>query len=267
VIASFHLVRYPGGAAARRGFSRMGLDRPLLARTPGLRFWRLLGTGRGRTMTLSADLHRWALLAVWDDDAALDAFLAQSTVAAGWRAGELYTVRLAPLRSHGAWSGTNPLVGGKGAGGAVRGGEVAGDVARGGEVAGGKSASGKVAGGTGMGAAAGGPVAILTRASIRPRRAVAFYRAIGPPARELLEAPGLLASVGVGEWPLLRQATFSLWRGLDDATGYAYRAPRHREVIRRTRAESWYSEELFARFAPYASEGTWDGRDPLHAST
>ena len=241
----------------------MGLDRPALHRTPGLRFWRLLGTGRGATMTMSADLRRWALFAVWEDESALDAFLASSPVAARWEvlARECWHVRLECLRSKGAWGGSDPLAGARAASGAL--GDAAAQAAAATATAGATAVPADRPGPPAHVRRADGPVAILTRATIRPARLVRFYRAIEPPASRLGESPGLLASLGAGEWPFARQATFSVWRSLADARAYAYASPQHSEVVRRTRAEDWYSEELFARFLPYGSTGTWNGIDPL----
>ncbi|WP_262379358.1 spheroidene monooxygenase [Nonomuraea sp. PA05] len=207
----------------------MAFDRPLLRRTGGLLFWRLLGTGRGRTMSLGADLRRWAMFAFWRDEGDLEEFLRTSPIAARWRteADESWQVRLAPLASRGAWAGRDPF---------------GGHPARPGGA---------------------GPVAVLTRASIRARRLVAFYRSV-PPVEELLRRQdGCLASIGMGEWPLARQATFSLWRDREAVSAFAYRGQAHQRVIEQVRSHAWYAEELFARFVPYASEGTWDGTDPL----
>src|SRR5688572_26475406 len=129
----------------------MGLDRPLLARTPGLEFWKLLGTGRGQAMTLSADLRRWALFASWSSENALDAFLASSEIAERWASlsVEAFHVRLEPLRAKGSWNGRALFAGASAA------------------------------------PADGEPVAVLTRATIRPSRLVRFYSSILPPAQRL----------------------------------------------------------------------------------
>jgi len=228
-IAALTLARYPW-RGAYGALLRMGLTRVLLPRTPGLRFWQLLGSARGLAFG-PWEPRRYGLFTVWESSAALDAFERDSPVMAAYRrAEELWTVRLAPLGWHGAWGGADPFAGARPAA------PIAPDF---------------------------GPLAILTRATIRPARLRAFRAAAAVVDRDLVGRPGLLAAIGLGEAPLLSQATFSLWSSLRATRGFAYDGAAHVDAIRRTRTEGWYSEELFARFQPIASYGAWDGVDPL----
>ncbi len=229
-IASFHLVSEPAWKTPLV-LGRLGVDRLRLPRVPGLAFSRLLGTGNGDDTGRGADLSRSALFAVWDDERHLDAFLADGHIGRRWRtAEEGWHVRLRSVGGHGTWKGVDPLAG--------------------------------LDRGTGD-----GPVAIITRANVRRRSWKAFGAASEIVDAELHRAPGLIDVVGIGETPIGSLATFSLWESRAAARDFAYSMPDHREVVRRTRAEDWYAEEMFARFEPYASTGTWNGRDPLAATS
>jgi heme-degrading monooxygenase HmoA len=229
-MASFHLVREPAWRAPV-ALARLGTDRLRLRGVPGLRFARLLGTGSGSAAT-GADLARSALFAVWESAGALAAFeagwLAARFLRVRARGGEAYTMRLALLSGHGRWSGRDVLADLRPA----------------------------------RPPAAAGPVAVLTRATVRPSRWHRFRSARPPVSAELATAEGLRAMVAIGEAPVGLQATFSVWTDAAAVVAFA-RGPRHRDVVRRTRSENWYGEELFARFAPLSGAGTWDGRDPL----
>jgi len=228
-LVTLHLWRVPA-ARVPAALLRMGLDRPRVRRTPGVRFAKLLGTGDGRTFTpRDADATRWGLLTTWSDAVAAEAFEG-SRVAAGWRAlaDETWRVELAPVAARGRWSGRVPF----------------GDPAP---------------------TRTQGPVAAITRARLVPRRTARFWAAVPPVSADLHAAPGLLAALGIGEAPLGLQGTFSLWRDAEALRAFAHRGAAHREVMARTPREGWYAEELFARFAVLGSTGTLDGRDPLAA--
>jgi hypothetical protein len=225
-IASFHLIRERRGRAPL-AMARLGLDRPRLNRVEGLAFWRLLGTGSGSNTGPGADPRRTALFAVWENEADLDRFLAGHPIARRWkRAEEQWSVRLRRLGGHGTWRGVDPLDG-----------MEDGDRS--------------------------GRVAIITRADVRRKSWRAFGAAGKEVDVELHSADGLIDVLGAGEAPVGRLATFSLWESMGAARTYAYSMPRHQQVIDETRDGDWYAEEMFARFEPYGSTGTWAGRDPL----
>jgi heme-degrading monooxygenase HmoA len=105
---------------------------------------------------------------------------------------------------------------------------------------------------------------VLTRATIRISRLKNFWSHVDEVAGLMTSAPGYVTSFGVGEAPVYRQATFSVWKSIDDVKNFAYKSREHAEVIKLTRSENWYSEELFARFRLVASFGSLDGKDPLN---
>lgn len=226
-IATFDLFRFPGPAA--RSLLRVAPTRRSLPRVDGLVLGRWLGTAAGRSTAGGSDLHRWALVSVWEDVEASDDFWAHDPLARRLRqrATERWSATLLPLRSHGQWAGVAPFAP------------------------------------VDLVTADHGPVAVLTRARVRLRRWGPFVGARGPVDRVLRETDGLLATLGMGEWPVGQQATFSLWRDDGAVRRFARADPAHADVVRRTRSEHWYGEELFAAFHVANHAGRWDGRDPL----
>ncbi|MCW6009996.1 monooxygenase [Micromonospora sp. CPCC 205371] len=190
---------------------RMARDPQRLRATPGVRFAKMLGTGEGLAVR-DADLTRYAALVVWDGPEAgtdLDA----TPTGRGWARIATASARLdlRLLKAKGNWSRREPF------------GEP--------------------------GPEEDGPVLALTRARLKARKALTFWRAVPPVAAAVENAPGLLAHFGVGEAPIGWQGTVSVWRNAAYLARFAYRHPEHRAAITRTSTEKWYAEDLFARFA------------------
>ncbi|MBD2721211.1 spheroidene monooxygenase [Hymenobacter sp. BT189] len=209
----------------------MGTSPAKLARVPGLRFFKLLGSGARNGFGFWPNLDRYGFMAVWDDAAAAEDFFGQHPLWATYqqRSAELWTLQLAPLKAQGLWDGQRPF-----------------DY---------EAAP--------LPASAPAPVAVLTRASIRWAKTRRFWQFVEPTSAALAGAVGVRAALGLGELPVVRQATFSVWESAQAMQEYAYRDVRHREVIQLTRRENWYAEELFARFQVLSSTGTLDGADPM----
>jgi heme-degrading monooxygenase HmoA len=204
---------------------------PLIAKgpsrvtAPGLRNVNLAVAARlGGPLPTKADIGRVALLAMWDDDAALDRFLADAPIARAFADG--WHVRLAPLRAHGSWPGLPDDI----------------------------SKSRRVEG--------SGPVGVFTMGRVRIPRLPAFLKHSVRAEARVVGAPGLIWGTALVRPPFV--ATCSLWESADASTAYAYtQGDAHHAAIAAGRAKPFHHQEAFVRFRPYASVGHLDGRNPL----
>ena len=192
-----------------------------LKREPGLTFVKVLGSGENAGFGLRPSPSHQGLFCAFIDDAAATNFIAHSKVLSAYRdhAREFFCVKLKAFSSRGSWAHASPL-----------------------------SISATPPDNA--------PIAALTRASIRPIVAAKFWRRAPPAELSLHNAKGCLLAVGLGEAPLLRQATFTIWESVAAMDAYA-RTGAHLEAIRAAGAGRFFSESMFTRFVPYDASGTW----------
>jgi spheroidene monooxygenase len=102
-------------------------------------------------------------------------------------------------------------------------------------------------------------LATLTRASIRAASAMSFWRHAPAAQDSLGQAQGCLLAMGLGEAPLVRQCTFSLWRDEKSMLDYA-RQGAHQQAIQAAYKHHFFTESMFVRMRVLDMQGVWGGR-------
>ena len=210
------------------GLKMMQLAHKDLSKVDGLTFYRLMGSGKGIGFNPLPDWSVYCLLQVWESEEAAQLFFSSSDLIKEYseRTVELFTLHMRSISAGGTWVGKNPF-------------EKGADL------------DPKL------------PIAIITRATIKWNWLFRFWKYV-PTSQEALDGnEGLIYTKGVGEVPIVQMATFSLWKDFESVKQFAYKSKQHKEAIKRTRKNEWYKEELFARFQPYKSTGSWEGKDLL----
>ncbi len=203
-------------------FAQMGILHRKIKKTNGLFFLKLMGTGGGNGFSLRPDFSTYAILGVWESENAASDFFENNETINRYKSKAIATrtIKMLSLKSHGFWSGQNPFPEQK----TIK-------------------TSKKM------------PVAIITRATLRFSKLISFWKSVPAASAAIERAKGVKYFKGIGEWPFIQQATLSLWDSFDSVKNFAYSNKIHSDIIKKTRKQKWYSEDLFARFQILSDTG------------
>ena len=100
------------------------------------------------------------------------------------------------------------------------------------------------------------PIGVITRATLNPSRLIDFWRHVPQASQAIKEAKGVGFFKGIGEWPFVQQATFSVWESAEAIRTFAYVSQAHASIVKKTRERKWYKEDMFNRFEVLSEEKT-----------
>lgn len=229
-ITTLTFFRFPSLKSKLWAFGQMQFAHFFIAKSPGLFFYKLMGSGKDKGFSIFPDWGVYAFLGVWENEQAANDFFNHSPIYKRYqkRSSEQWTIFMKPIQTKGLWAGGNPFI-------------------------------------PSLSLDANNPlIAVITRATIKPNKLFKFWRFV-PKSQQPIQrgCAGLIYTKGVGEVPLIQMATFSIWENVEALKNYAYNSAEHREAIKKTQQINWYKEEMFTRFQPYKTQGIWEGKDQL----
>lgn len=222
-IVTFCLFRFEGRKDKWWAFREMGLAYDT-ADVPGLLFFKKVGTGGSGGFSVLPNLSVYGWLLSWENEQAAQAFLSENPYFLSWKEKSVDNIQIfmTNIRVHGTWHRQTPFT------------PITSDLEP-------------------------GQIAVITRARVKWKQLVAFWRQVPAINRRMAKSQGRIFSVGFGELPILELATFSIWDGEESMKTFAYGSEKHQKAIKDTRRLDWYSEELFSRFRVYKKVGDWPG--------
>jgi spheroidene monooxygenase len=201
-----------------------------LQQVPGLVFAKVMGSGHQGGFSIRPSATHQGLIAVFDTVASGQAFLQGPQILAyKERARQLWSGLMCVDSARGAWDGRS-----WGPTPAASLGEFEHSLDNTGQ----------------------GPLAVITRASIRPAKAMNFWRHAPASQADLETAPGCSLAIGLGEAPLLRQCTFSLWQNTPSMLAYAHGGA-HQAALEAAYRHNFFAESLFVRMRLLQQQGLW----------
>lgn len=207
----------------------MGVMPRRLIKIKNLVFFKVLGTGGGMGYSAVPGFRKYALLTLWSSMEEAEEFYHHSPILKSYRKRNLEELSLfmRPLSARGEWSKQNPFI-------------------------------------SHEATKPDHPLAVITRASIRWRHILTFWKKVSAVSMSQRSFEGQLYSQGIGELPWIEQATFTVWSSLQEMKNFAYGSNMaHTDAIKTTRKQHIFSEEMYARFQVVKMTGTMDGKNPM----
>lgn len=194
-------------------FSRMQFAHQKLKNLEGQSFYKLMGSGK-QGFKPWPDFSTYALLQVWDSIEDAEHSINQSEILNGYytKAFQTKIYFLKAFQSRGQWNKK------------------------------------KVFKTTANLPAEDEEIVSLTRASIRKRKLLKFWKTVSLAHATLDTQKNLIFAKGFGEYPFIEMATFSHWKSHEDMLNYAYKEKEHQKAIKTTKVCDLFREELFASF-------------------